>query len=246
MIKIGLVQFNPEFLNVKANFNKMKEYYLKSKADIILYPELSLSGYNFEDKSQLKKVSITTNSDIIKYFIQKTKERNNAVAFGFSLIEDDKFFNSQIFVNGNRVVIYNKVNLFFRENLFFTPGREIKIVEFKGYKFGLAICFDWFHPEFFRKLAKHGADVILHSANLVMPYCQSANVTRSLENRIFIATSNRIGSERDLSFTGMSQITDPFGNVILKLGREVEGIFEIDIDPLRSRNKKLNDFNDVL
>ena len=244
-MKISIVQMKPTFLDLKSNFNAMKTYYKKSNSDLILYPELCLSGYNFNDKNEVEFCALTESSEIIKYFLDETYKNNNAVAFGTVFKREGKLYNSQIFIGEGRVVVYDKMNLFNRENLFFTPGKNMKIVEFKGYKFGMSVCFDWFNPAFFRNLAKNGADIILHSANLVMPYCQQANITRSIENRVYIATANRIGRERDLYFTGMSQITDPYGKILIRLGEDVEGVYEVDINPLISRNKKLNDFNNI-
>jgi predicted amidohydrolase len=244
-MKISIVQMKPKFLDLESNFNTMKAYYEKSGSDVILYPELCLSGYNFDNKNEVETCALTEFSKIIKYFLDETRKNDNAVAFGTVFKKGDKFYNSQIFIAEDEIVIYDKVNLFNRENLFFTPGKKAKVVEFKGYKFGMSVCFDWFNPEFFRDLAKNGADVILHSANLVMPYCQQANITRSIENRVYIATANRIGEERGLYFTGMSQITDPYGKILIRLGEDLEGAYEVDIDPLISRDKKLNDFNNI-
>jgi len=70
----------------------------------------------------------------------------------------------------------------------------------------MMICFDWFFPESARTLALKGAQLILHPSNLVMPYCQDAMITRSIENRVFSITSNRIGREGGYNFTGKSQI----------------------------------------
>jgi predicted amidohydrolase len=245
-MKVALVQMFPNFLEKEENFLKMKHFYEKADSDLVLFPELILSGYNFNNQSEAMKCAIDEKDRIIDYFMEETLKRNNAIVFGAAVKRKGKLYNSQIFISGEKITVYDKVNLFNRENLFFEPGNEIRIVTFKGYKLGMSVCFDWFHPEFFRSIAKKGADLIMHSANLVMPYCQNANITRSLENRIFIATSNRIGKERDLYFTGMSQITDPFGNVVLKLGEEIEGVFEVELDLEVSRNKKLNDFNYVI
>ncbi len=244
-MKIALVQMKPKFLDFEYNFEVVKDYYNQTNADVVLFPELCLSGYNFDTKSEVESCALDGNSEIIDYFLEQTKKNGNAIVFGTVFRKNENLYNSQIFIGNNNFVLYNKVNLFNRENLFFSPGNEMKIVDYKGYRFGMAVCFDWFHPEFFRELAKKGSDIILHSANLVMPYCQRANVTRSIENRVYIATSNRIGEERDLKFTGMSQITDPFGNIILKLGENVEGVYEVELDLSISRNKKLNDFNSI-
>ena len=80
------------------------------------------------------------------------------------------------------------------------------------------ICFDWFFPETARSLALLGADIIAHPANLVLPYCQKAMITRCLENRVFAVTANRIGQEKrgedDFQFTGASQIISYDGKVL--------------------------------
>jgi predicted amidohydrolase len=47
----------------------------------------------------------------------------------------------------------------------------------------MMVCFDWFFPESARTLALRGAQIIAHPANLVLPYCQTAMVTRCLETR---------------------------------------------------------------
>jgi predicted amidohydrolase len=87
--------------------------------------------------------------------------------------------------------------------------------EFRGLRVGLAICFDWIFPESFRTLALMGADLVAHSANLVLPYCQRVDFARAVENRVYVATANRVGDEdrtgRKLAFTGGSVLVAPSG-----------------------------------
>jgi len=93
------------------------------------------------------------------------------------------------------------------------------------------ICFDWIFPEAMRTLALMGAQIVLHPANLVLPYCQDAMVTRCIENRVFEITANRIGVERGLKFTGASQITAPGGIVLHRATKTKEEALAVDIDP---------------
>jgi predicted amidohydrolase len=72
-------------------------------------------------------------------------------------------------------------------------------------------------------------------------------LTRSLENRVYTITCNRVGSEnraeRKLSFTGKSQITDPEGKVLLRASQDREEIRLAEINPLLARDKKMTENN---
>jgi len=111
------------------------------------------------------------------------------------------------------------------------------------------ICFDWIFPEAARVLALKGAEVICHPANLVLPWCQRAMVTRSIENRVFIVTANRIGGEkregRELKFTGGSQITSPVGELLCQASEEGEEVGVVDIDPSIAKDKAITEENDL-
>ena len=111
------------------------------------------------------------------------------------------------------------------------------------------ICFDWFFPESARILALKGADIICHPANLVLPYCQDAMITRCLENRIYVVTANRTGEEqrngKKWLYTGKSQITSPDARILYRAAEESDEVGVIDIDVQLARNKRLNKYNDL-
>lgn len=104
-------------------------------------------------------------------------------------------------------------------------------------------------PESCRTLALEGAQVIAHSANLVMPYCQNAMVTRCLENKVFAVTANRVGTERRgddiFSFTGKSQITSVDGEILASGPQNEPSISMVEIDEKRAENKSINPYNDL-
>jgi predicted amidohydrolase len=149
--------------------------------------------------------------------------------------------------NGHHIATYRKIHLFLDEADWFSPGQEEPpVIEYNKNRFGVMICFDWIFPEVSRVLALKRAQVILHPANLVLPYCQDAMVTRSIENRVFTATANRIGKEREVSFSGLSQITDIKGNRLCQMDAESVGIDVADIDPTLADDKSITTRNDVL
>lgn len=109
---------------------------------------------------------------------------------------------------------------------------------------GLLICFDWMFPEVWRKMALQGADIILHPANLVLPYAQSVVPSYALVNRIFIATANRIGSEGNLTFTGNSIIVNPKGECLAKASENTE-VISATVTIKLARDKMITPLNDA-
>lgn len=154
-----------------------------------------------------------------------------------------------VYPNGE-IQVYRKTHLFYKEKKLFEPGNTgLNVFQYKGVNLGLMICFDWIFPESVRTLALKGADIICHSANLVLPFCQKAMITRSIENRIFTITANRFGLEKnagdEFSFTGMSQITDIKGNRLTQAGKNEECVKIVEIDPTEARDKKVTEWNDI-
>jgi predicted amidohydrolase len=142
------------------------------------------------------------------------------------------------------------MHLFNEENLWFHPGdRGFEVYDIGLCKVGIIICFDWIFPEAMRILALKGADVICHSANLVLPFCQDAMVTRCLENRVFAITANRTGTEqrggRYFRYTGRSQISGPVANLLYRAGADTEEVGIVQVDISAARNKSINDYNDL-
>ena len=97
------------------------------------------------------------------------------------------------------------------------------------------ICFDWFFPESTRTLALGGADVIAHPSNLVLPHCPEAMPIRALENGVFTATANRIGTESNgresLTFIGRSRICSPRAEVLAEATPTDATTIRAEIDP---------------
>ncbi|NPV87949.1 beta-ureidopropionase [Coprothermobacteraceae bacterium] len=246
-MRVGYVQFKPKFGDKEYNTKRMMELASTLDADVIVFPELANTGYVFKTQEEVNDLAETAEGPTVMAMKDFAKEKGSLLTFGFAERDGDSVYNSAATVTpeGN-VYIYRKVHLFNREKLFFESGSEFFTFEWRGVTFGMMICFDWMFPESMRTLALMGAQVILHPANLVLPYCQNAMVTRCLENMVFEVTANRIGTERGLKFTGMSQITAPRGVILHRGTKTTEEAVAVEINPDLAQNKKINDFNDVL
>jgi len=252
-MKIATVQNSPVFGEKEKNINDLLKMMDSTGAELYILPEMSYSGYQLVSKEEVAALADKVDSDNIMRFAEWSKAHGSAVILGFpEAAEDGKIYNSSVFITpeGERY-IYRKSHLFYKEKIFYAPGNTgFFVKEWHGVRIGQAICFDWYFSESFRTLALLGADLIAHCTNIVMPYFQRAAFARAIENKVYIATSNRIGTEeRDgekLVYTGESVIVDPLGNYLVDAPSDKTGVFTAEIDTKLSRNKKLNNFNDVL
>lgn len=253
MLTIAVAQTRPTFLDPSANYEQALELLDAVDADVYLFPELFLSGYTFSTQDEVERVSLTRHNPYFEGFKKLSEERDIAICGGYAETSEATVYNSSFFIaDGKLVSHYRKTHLFYRENQFFSPGDSgFSVFEFKGARIGMMICFDWIFPESARTLAMLGAHIILHPSNLVMPYCQRAMYARAVENRVYIATANRVGTERNtlgdnLTFTGMSQVVGPDGSYLLTFGETEATIKTISVDPSAADNKRLNQFDTLL
>ncbi len=251
-MKVAVVQNEPMFGVEGANIADIKHRMNFIEADLFVLPELAWTGYQFKDKDEVLRFARRP-EEAAELFIDVAQQKNAGIIVGFPELGDrNKVFNSSLFLRPDGTYrVYRKSHLFYKEKELFTPGDSgFFVTAFRGVRIGMAICFDWFYPESFRTLAKMGADLIAHSANLVMPYCQRANFARAVENRVYIATANRIGTEdragEQLRFTGGSVIVSPKGEYLAEAPTDEEAVIVATIDPAESQNKALNPYNTVL
>jgi predicted amidohydrolase len=251
-MKAGVVQFRPEFGVPHRNLERMLDLISGERADLFVLPELALSGYVFESRVEAESLAQSAEGQEFDGMSALAAERGTTLVVGFAEKAGGRLYNSSLLIapDGTRSV-YRKIQLFSDEKRIFDPGdRPPEVVEVSGVRFGMMVCFDWIFPEVARTLALAGADVLCHCANLVLPYCQDAMVTRCIENRVYALTSNRIGSERrvgqELTFTGQSQIVNPRGEVLVRAGNDEEAVLLAEIEPGLARAKNITERNNLM
>ena len=251
-MKIGYVQFNPAFGEVDRNLDRAEALIEGAQADLLVLPELFNTGYLITSKEEIAALAEEVpGGPTAQRLAAVAKRKNVHIVAGMAERSGAKLFNSAILVSPKGFVAgYRKVHLFFEEKLWFEPGDgEFPVFAIGPCKVGLMVCFDWFFPASMRALSLKGAQVVCHPANLVLPYCQTAMVTRCLENRVFAVTANRTGTEdrgdKSLHYTGKSQITDTAGNILSRAGEDEECVGIFDIEPEKALDKQLNPYNNL-
>jgi predicted amidohydrolase len=250
-MKVGYLQTAPEFGNKERNFREVSRLVQGHRADLVVLPELFATGYAFTSKREAESLAESTHGETAAFLAEIAARIGGAVVGGFIEREGRRLYNASALATARGVVDrYRKIHLFYKEKIWFDRGdSRPRVTQVGGVKIGMMICFDWIFPEAARSLGLLGADVIAHPANLVLPYCQDAMVTRCLENRLFAVTANRIGCERrggdSFEFTGRSQITAANGEILSRASgnRTVAGF--VDVDVFEARNKRINPYNDL-
>ncbi|RJS87010.1 acyltransferase [Candidatus Bathyarchaeota archaeon] len=250
-MKIGYIQFRPRFGEKEKNLKralKFLENSVSQEADLIVLPELFNTGYVFRSKDEVKMLSEQIpEGETTKALVYFAKENFIHIAAGICERNDDKFFNSAVLISPDEnVSLYRKAHLFYEEKIWFSPGDiPFSVYNIGKAKVGIMICYDWFFPEVIRVLSLKGAQIVCHPSNLILPYCQKAMLGAAIQNRIFIITSNRVGTERGVRFTGKSQIVAPDMQILASSKRSGEEVKVVDIDPRDADSKRITEYNDL-
>jgi predicted amidohydrolase len=246
-VRIGFVQTSPKSGDVKGNCERAKSLIGDGcGANLLVLPELFNTGYLRESRSEAAALAEDAGGPTIAWAKALSQRIGTSICAGFILRDAGGCYNASFLVSAGELIgLYAKTHLFDREKLVFDPGPgPFTVQEIDGTKVGMMICFDWQFPEAARSMALDGAQILLHPSNLVLPFAQEAMRTRCLENGVFAVTANRIGTEKDLTFTGQSQITGPKGELLARATASDEAIQVVEIDPNLAMDKMITERND--
>jgi predicted amidohydrolase len=256
-MRIGFVQFTPEFGAVERNREALCALVAEADADLLVLPELALSGYQLRDRAEALELSEPADGPTARALgaeCRRGRGRHLVVGFAERGAGPDgaRVWNAALVVGpGGALGTYRKTHLFGAEPDWSEPGDSgFRVWDLGGCRLGVMVCFDWAFPEAARSLALLGADVIAHPSNLVLAHCQRAMPVRALENRVFTVTANRCGAEdrtgAALRFTGRSVIAGPDGAVLAEGAGDHDDRAVVEIDPQRARDKWMTPRNHVL
>lgn len=251
-MKAGFIQFNPEFGKIDHNIGRARALMASVDAQLVVLPEFFNTGYLIATRQEAWDLGETIpQGKTTAALCEIARAKNLYIVAGLIEKAGEKLFNAAVLVSPDGyVATYRKMHLFNEEKRWFDPGdKGFEVHDLGICKIGIMICFDWFFPESMRILALQGADIICHPANLVLPFCQDAMVTRCLENRVYAITANRTGVEtrggKSFRYTGRSQITAPGAQILYRGGSESEEVGVAELDLAVVREKKINVFNDL-
>ena len=214
-LKIALAQLNPIVGDVKGNIKKLIKVRstLNKDVDIIVAPELYVTGYPIDDLV-LRDDFLELVKNEIEQLAELTKDNNAAIIIGAPRKEKESIKNSVFILDHGKIITYrDKYNLpnsgVFDEQRIFSPGALSGPVKVRDVLIGLPICEDIWTETVIECLCETGAEIIL-SIN-ASPYStkkidqrMSVAVSRVLESKLPLIYLNRVGGQDELVFDGSS------------------------------------------
>ena len=241
-INVALAQMSCKIGDKKHNINKMKQKVEEAKkrdANIIIFPELSLTGYSTRDLAYELAEPIPGPS--VKLLEEITKKRNIHMIFGM-LERSEKaravLYNTAVLLGPKGFIgKYRKMHLpthsVFEEKRYFRLGYQAPVFETEIGKLGLTICYDVFFPEISRLLRLKGAQLIIcisASPARRRKFFEVLTTARAIENTVFLAYVNLVGVENGLQFWGGSRLIAPNGNIITQAKYDEEDLTTGNVD----------------
>ena len=214
-LKIALAQLNPLVGDVAGNVEKLISIRSKltNDIDILVAPELYVSGYPIDDLVLREDFLSLVDKEINK-LVKNTNDNKSAIIVGAPR-KDGKNIKNSVFVieNGKIVSIKDKYELpntgVFDEQRIFQQGSLENCVNIKGVEIGLPICEDIWEKTVLQKLTKSGAEIVI--AINASPFTILKNKERNeivslrvQENKLPIVYLNRTGGQDELIFDGSS------------------------------------------
>ncbi|MBM4401579.1 MAG: carbon-nitrogen hydrolase family protein, partial [Crenarchaeota archaeon] len=206
-IKLALAQISAKRENKKENLQKIEKFTIKAKeqaADLVIFPELSLTGYVVRD--QIYELAETIPGPSTKRIEALAKKTDMHIVFGMPELSEKMkatIFNTAVLVGPTGTIgkyrkMYLPTHSVFEEKRYFRPGYQTAAFETERGNIGLCICYDLFFPEVCRLTRLKGAKLIVAisaSPTVRRSYFEILTAARALENTAFLAYVNLVGVE---------------------------------------------------
>jgi len=263
-MKVAVAQITSVLGDIEKNIKKHIEYCdmaISKKADLIVFPELSLTGYSVKDLNFMISVELNKTK-----LLDRLKTKSKKISIICGLVEEDENFaiyNSGIYISDGDVKfvhrkVYPPTYGLFEEFRYFSRGKECRAHETKFGKIGLLVCEDMWHMSLPYTVAMDGAQIIIGIAvsptrlavdqdkfrNYEINSEQHRAYARILSN--YFVFCNRVGFEDGINFWGGSEVIDPFGNVtaVAKLFDEDMIYADINFEEVRRARHQARHFLD--
>jgi predicted amidohydrolase len=246
--KLALAQISCNRGEKTENLKKIEKIVTKAKkhsVDLIVFPEMALTGYKVRDEIyELAETIPGPSTSIVERIARKT---GKYIIFGMperSEKTQATIFNSAVLVGPKGFVgkyrkMYLPTHSMFEEKRYFRPGYQPAVFDTELGRIGLIICYDIFFPEVARLTRLEGAQLLVcisASPAVRRTFFETLITARAMENTTFLAYVNLVGIEDGLQFWGGSRLVGPQGKTLVEAKYDEEDLVigEVDYSDARS------------
>ncbi len=246
---LGLAQINTRLGAPEANLEKHLALIQEAKgagADLLVFPELSLTGYVLQDLAPEVAHRPTADDPLFTPLLEASHSLDIVVGF----VEEGprhRFYIADAYLAAGEVVhVHRKVYLptygLFDEGRFFAWGDEVRAFDTRFGRMGMLICEDFWHASPPYLLWLDGADMLLFTSASpgrglsAAPQLESARWVEHINRAyaslftVFVAHANRVGYEDGLHFWGGSTLFDPAGELLAQAPYDEEALIFHEVD----------------
>ncbi len=256
--RIAMVQMNPVVGDVDGNVRAMIRWVGRARragAEIVVFPELSITGYPPEDlvlrtgflkatRAALRRLAGQCRGlTVVAGYLEEDGAARSREVTPFVVPSGlRRVFNAAAVIHDRRLVATCRKAFLpnygvFDESRYFSPGRETLVCQVRGVRFGVNICEDiWYADGPTRDQAVTGRAQLILNIN-ASPYHVGKSRTRARiltkrarENGVVVSYTNMVGGQDEVVFDGNSMIVDRTGKVIARAGAFVEDLLLADLD----------------
>ena len=240
MIKIALAQINPTVGDLEQNCAKIIAFIRKATkkgADLVVFPELALTGYSPEDLL-LKNHFIAKNIETLNSIKKECKSITALV--GFVDREGDSIYNSCALIRNSKVESVYRKNILpnygvFDEKRYFSSGNKLALYTIKGYSFAVSICEDIWEEKFINALREESPDFVINISASPFHLGKVSIREKALSHaakrtRSFVLYCNLVGGQDELVFDGTSKVISPAGKLIAVAKRFSEDLLIFNLN----------------
>lgn len=224
-IRIAMVSCPAPFGDIDGNFTLMEELLDRPHtrgADIVCFPECSLTGYCLAPDAL--DLAEEVPGPLTERLVRASRDRGRAVIAGLIERSGSRCFITQVAAGPKGLIgLYRKMHLSPGEQRLFAAGSEAPLFRWKGFSFGIGLCYDAHFPELATLYALAGADILFYPHASPPPETPAEKLARWLrylparayDNGLYVAACNQSGDNgRSMVFQGASLVLDPKGELL--------------------------------
>ncbi|HPE19930.1 MAG TPA: nitrilase-related carbon-nitrogen hydrolase [Candidatus Mcinerneyibacteriales bacterium] len=247
-MKIAVFQLNTAYNQLKRNRERIEAAMASRKASLYIAPELFNTGYELDsvrERARNRDEMVSWASSLARKYSCTFIPGSFAEPKGEKVVNTLSVFGP----DGEIAAVYSKIHLFSLtgEEKIFEAGSTPALVEIRGMKFGLAVCYDLRFPELFRFYRSRGADGVIVVANWPkarIGHWKALGKARSIENAFFTIGVNRKGVDAGIDFNGNSFCFSPAGEDLLKGAQKSLATAVVDAALVKESRRFLDSFMD--